>query len=157
MNQVTMKAVLEQSLVVHNYAMINGYSAFSGVSLVGSFTEDSTPPPGGNSYTNGTDVDLKDRKTKTSTIDVTGNGDSGSITVDVDIKHTWVGDLKLTLVAPSGAKAVLREYTGGSADNINETYYVNASTVERNGTWKLQVRDNANGDTGYIDSWTINF
>jgi len=139
------------------YAMINGYTAFSGVSLVGSFTEDSTPPPGDDSYTNDTDVNIKDRKTKTSTIDVTGSGDSGSITVDVDIKHTWVGDLKLTLVSPSGAKAVLREYTGGSADDINETYYVNASTIERNGTWKLQVRDNVSGDTGYIDSWTINF
>jgi len=124
---------------------------------VGSYTEAVTPPPGGNSYTNDTDVNINDYRTRTSTIDVTANGDSGSISIDVDIKHTWVGDLKLTLVAPNGATAVLREYSGGSANDILESYNINATGVERNGTWQLQVRDNAGGDVGYIDSWTINF
>jgi serine protease len=139
------------------YVMLDGYSAFSGVSLVGNYTDASTTPPSSGSYSNNSNVTIRDNATVTSTIDVTGSGDSGAITIDVDIKHTWVGDLKLTLVAPSGASAVLREYTGGSADNIVESYNINATGVERNGTWKLQVNDNAGGDTGYIDSWTVNF
>jgi serine protease len=142
------------------HVMMNGYSAYSGVSLVGSYTEAGNPPPPPpeeESYTNNNNVNLKDRRTKTSSIDVTGNGDSGTITVDVDIKHSYVGDLKITLVAPSGEKSVLREYTGGSANDIFATYSISASGIERNGEWKLQVRDNVRGDTGYIDSWTINF
>ena len=139
------------------HVMLNGYSTFSGVSLVGSYTDPSTPPPGGGSYSNDSNIRISDRKTSTSVIDVTGSGDSGSITVNVDIKHTWVGDLKLTLVTPSGASAVLREYTGGSADNIVATYTLNATGIERNGNWSLKVYDKASGDTGYIDSWSIDF
>ncbi|XOV81157.1 MAG: S8 family serine peptidase [Aestuariibacter sp.] len=139
------------------YVMMNGYSSFSGVTLVGSYNDGTPPPPGGDSYTNDSNVNLKDFRTRTSTIDVNGSGDSGSITVSVDIKHTWVGDLKLTLEAPNGASAVLREYEGGSADDILESYNLDASGIDRNGDWKLKVRDNARGDTGYIDSWTITF
>jgi serine protease len=52
---------------------------------------------------------------------------------------------------------VLHNRTGGSADNINTTYTVNLSTEALNGTWKLRVNDNAGGDTGRIDSWSITF
>lgn len=47
--------------------------------------------------------------------------------------------------------------SGGSADNINTTYNVNLSSEALNGTWKLRVNDNYNGDTGYINSWSITF
>ncbi len=139
------------------HVMLRAYSAFSGVSLVGSFDDVTTPPPSTDTYSNNTDVNIVDRSTVTSAIDVTGNGASGSITVDVDIKHTYVGDLTLTLVAPSGETVTLRQNTGGSSDNINETYNVNSGSIERNGQWTLRVNDNARQDTGYIDSWTINF
>lgn len=139
------------------YVMVRGYSAFNGVSLVGNYSDASNPPPGGGSYTNNTDVSISDRNTSTSVIDVTGTGDSGSVTIIVDIKHTWVGDLKLTLVSPTGTSAVLREYTGGSADDITDSYVIDATGIDRNGNWSLQVYDNASGDTGYIDTWTINF
>jgi subtilisin-like proprotein convertase family protein len=45
----------------------------------------------------------------------------------------------------------------GSADNINQTYNVNLSSEPLNGTWRLRVNDNANADTGYINSWSITF
>ncbi len=139
------------------YVLLNGYSAFSGVSLVGSYTDEVVTPPGGGSYTNGTNVNIRNKRTAVSSIDVTGSGDSGAITIDVDIKHTYIGDLKVTLIAPSGASAVLHNHTGGSADDIFQSYSINATGVERNGNWRLEVYDNANGDTGIIDSWTINF
>ncbi|WP_211371904.1 proprotein convertase P-domain-containing protein [Marilutibacter maris] len=34
---------------------------------------------------------------------------------------------------------------------------MNLSSEALNGTWKLRVNDNANQDTGYIDSWNITF
>ena len=32
---------------------------------------------------------------------------------------------------------------------------LNLSSELLNGTWKLRVNDNAAGDTGYINSWSI--
>lgn len=139
------------------HVMLRAYSSYSGVSLVGSYTDNSGGGGTGDSYTNATDVTINDNSTVTSSISVGGSGDAGSITVDVDIKHTYVGDLTLVLEAPSGATVTLRDRTGGSANDILETYNVNAAGQERNGTWKLRVTDNATWDTGYIDSWTINF
>ena len=52
---------------------------------------------------------------------------------------------------------MLHNRSGGSTDNINSTYTVNLSSEVLNGTWNLRVNDNANGDTGYINSWSITF
>ncbi len=142
------------------YVMVRAFSGYSGVSLVGSFTEATGGGGGGGaqSFTNNSNVSLQDRRTKTSTIAVNRSGDSGNITIDVDIKHTYRGDLRITLVAPTGASVVLKNTNSSdSADNVLETYSVNATGVDSSGDWKLQVYDRYRGDTGYIDSWTINF
>jgi subtilisin-like proprotein convertase family protein len=49
----------------------------------------------------------------------------------------------------------LHNRTGGSADNLNQTFTVNLSSETTNGTWNLRVRDAASLDTGYVDSWTL--
>ncbi len=139
------------------HVMVRAYSSYSGVSLVGSYSE---PSGGGGaeSFTNNSNVTIRDRRTATSTIAVNRSGDAGSITIDVDIKHTYRGDLKITLVSPTGASVVLKDTSSSdSADNVLETYSVNAAGVNASGDWKLQVYDRYRGDTGYIDSWTINF
>jgi subtilisin-like proprotein convertase family protein len=108
--------------------------------------------------TNGTDVTIPDNTTVESPITIagcTGNGSSTS-TVEVHIVHTYIGDLVVTLVAPDGSTYVLQSRTGGSTDNIDQTYTVNLSSETRNGTWKLRVQDAASLDTGYINSWTLN-
>jgi serine protease len=61
------------------------------------------------------------------------------------------------LVAPDGSLYLLHNRSGGSTDNIIKTYTVNLSSENINGTWQLRVKDNANGDTGKIDSWSITF
>jgi subtilisin-like proprotein convertase family protein len=76
--------------------------------------------------------------------------------VEVHIVHTYIGDLIVNLVAPDGSLYLLHNQTGGSADNINQTYTVNLSSEVANGTWRLRVQDAASLDTGYIDSWTLN-
>ncbi|MEU2184571.1 S8 family peptidase [Streptomyces thermolilacinus] len=118
-----------------------------------------TPTPGG-TFTNTTNVTISDNTTVTSAITVTGvTGNAPStLKVDVDIKHTWRGDLVIDLVAPDGSLYRLKNSSGSdSADNVIGTYTVNASSEVANGTWKLQVRDVASGDTGYIDSWGLTF
>jgi PKD repeat protein len=114
---------------------------------------------GAQTYTNATDVTIVDNGTVESTIAVsgrTGNGQAAT-PVAVSIVHTYIGDLKVDLVAPDGTVYVLHNRTGGSADNIATTYTVNLSTEALNGTWRLRVNDNATQDTGRIDSWSITF
>lgn len=75
----------------------------------------------------------------------------------MNIVHTYIGDLKVDLVAPDGSVYTLHNRAGGSTANINQQYSVNASSEVANGTWKLRVNDNAGGDTGFIDSWSLGF
>ena len=138
------------------YVMLRGYSAYSGVTLTGSY---STGGGGTQTYSNGTDVAIGDNTTVSSPITVSGRSGNApaSTPVAVNIVHTYRGDLKVDLVAPDGSVYVLHNRTGGSADNINSTYNVNLSSEALNGTWNLRVNDNAGGDIGYINSWSITF
>ncbi|UYQ63145.1 S8 family peptidase [Streptomyces peucetius] len=117
-------------------------------------------PPTGNVFTNSANVNIYDNATVTSSIAVSGiSGNAPSaLKIDVDIKHTYRGDLKVEIVAPNGASAVLKNTSSGdSADNVITTYTVDASGVAASGTWKLRVTDAYSGDTGYIDSWSLTF
>ncbi|MEU4639143.1 S8 family peptidase [Micromonospora sp. NPDC023814] len=118
-----------------------------------------TPPPTtGCTQTNGTDVTIRDNATVESTITIagcTGNA-SATSTVAVNLVHTYIGDLVVSLVAPDGSAYTLHNRSGGSADNIKQTYTVNLSAEVANGTWKLRVQDAGAGDTGYLNSWTLN-
>jgi subtilisin-like proprotein convertase family protein len=75
--------------------------------------------------------------------------------VSVTIVHTYIGDLVVDLVAPDGTVYNLHNRTGGSTDNLSQTYTRNLSSEATNGTWNLRVRDAASADVGYIDSWTL--
>ncbi|MCP9974866.1 S8 family peptidase [Streptomyces somaliensis] len=119
-----------------------------------------TPPPPGSRFENTADYTIRDSATVESPVtvaNVAGNAPS-TLKVEVNIQHTYIGDLRVQLVAPDGSAYLLKDYsTGGSADNINTTYTVNASSEVANGTWKLRVTDNARYDTGKIDSWALQF
>ncbi|XIE80289.1 M4 family metallopeptidase [Streptomyces sp. SBR177] len=116
--------------------------------------------PGGTVFTNDTDVSIPDNGVAvTSSVNVTGvTGNAPSnLQVGVNIVHTYIGDLVVDLIAPDGSVYNLHNRAGGSADNINQTYTVNASTEVANGTWKLRVQDKASIDTGYINSFKLTF
>jgi serine protease len=110
-------------------------------------------------YTNGTDVTIRDNATVESSISVSGRTGlaSSTTTVAVDIRHTFIGDLLVQLVAPDGSLYTLHNRTGTSTDNIIRSYTVNLSSEPLNGTWRLRVNDNASQDTGFINSWSITF
>ncbi|MER7576738.1 S8 family serine peptidase [Streptomyces sp. NPDC126514] len=118
----------------------------------------STPPPG-KYFENTGDFAIGDNTTVESPITVsgvTGNAPA-TLKVGVNIVHTYIGDLKVDLIAPDGTVYTVHNRSGGSTDNISQVYTVNASAEVANGTWKLRVNDNAGGDTGRIDSWNITF
>ncbi|WP_285606794.1 S8 family peptidase [Actinokineospora globicatena] len=107
--------------------------------------------------TNSADYTIRDNATVSSPVTVancTGRA-SATATVAVNIVHTYIGDLVVTLVAPDGSTYVLHNRAGGSADNINRSYTVNLSSENKNGTWNLRVSDQYVNDTGYINSWTL--
>lgn len=111
-----------------------------------------------NVFENTTDYAIADNATVDSPITVNRTGNAPStLKVDVNIVHTYIGDLKVDLVAPDGTLYNLHNRTGGSADNIVKAVTVNASSEVANGVWKLRVNDNANLDTGKIDSWKLTF
>ena len=122
-----------------------------------------TPPPpptgGTQTYTNSADYQIRDNTTVESPIAVSGrsgNAPTGA-SVAVDIRHTYRGDLLVQLVAPDGSLYTISNRAGTSSDNLIGTYTINLSTELLNGTWKLRVNDNAGGDIGYINSWSITF
>jgi hypothetical protein len=94
----------------------------------------------------------------TSSITISGcnRNASKTTTIAVKITHTYVGDLKIDLVAPDGTVYNLKpKGEGGSSDNINKTYTKDVSAEAANGAWKLRVQDQAFYDVGTIDSWTL--
>ncbi|MEU6277551.1 M4 family metallopeptidase [Streptomyces populi] len=109
-------------------------------------------------YANGTRVDIPDLGPAVeSPITITGRPGNASATTEVyvDIVHTYRGDLTVDLVGPDGTVYSLLNRSGGSADNVDQTFTVDASAQPVDGTWKLRVRDLASIDVGYIRQWRI--
>ncbi|MBT2898329.1 M4 family metallopeptidase [Streptomyces sp. McG3] len=141
----------EYAAVAHAWAGIN----------VGARPGGGNPDPGGKVFENTTAVTIPDAGaavTSSVTVSgVTGNAPS-TLKADVNITHTWRGDLVVDLVAPDGTAYRLKNSSSGdSADNVVATYTVNASSEVANGVWKLKVQDIARQDTGRINSFKLTF
>ncbi|MFE1558403.1 S8 family serine peptidase, partial [Streptomyces sp. NPDC058734] len=87
-------------------------------------------PPAGKYFENTADFAIGDNTTVESPIAVTGvTGNApATLKVGVNIAHTYIGDLKVDLIAPDGTVYTVHNRAGGSTDNINQTYTVNASS-----------------------------
>ena len=141
------------------HVRLKAYSTFSGVSLVGNYTAGGGGGSTPQTYSNTADYQIRDNTTVDSPITVSGRSGNApsNASVAVNVVHTYRGDLKVDLVAPDGSLYNISNRAGGSADNLVGTYTINLSSEALNGTWRLRVNDNAGGDTGYINSWSITF
>ncbi|MBM7771666.1 subtilisin family serine protease [Actinokineospora baliensis] len=117
------------------------------------------PDPTCGPGTNGDDVTIPDGGSAVSSSVTIANctGKAPTTTsVKVDINHTYTGDLNVLLIGPSGQAYSLQRAGGASSPSgIHQTFTVDASAENRNGTWKLQVTDIFTYDTGNIDTWTL--
>ncbi|WBB96467.1 S8 family serine peptidase [Solwaraspora sp. WMMA2080] len=131
----------------------------SSATRTATFTLTVIGPGGSCTGTNGTDVAIPDSGSwVSSSISISGcsSTPSSSSTVDVNIQHTYRGDLIVDLIAPDGSSYRLKSWAFfDGADNVIETYTVNLSSETANGTWQLRVRDIFSGDTGYINTWSL--
>ncbi|WP_391652941.1 M28 family peptidase [Streptomyces tamarix] len=119
-----------------------------------------TEPPTGDTYQNTADVAIPDNGAAvTSSVTVSGRTGNApaALKVGVDIVHTWRGDLVIDLLAPDGTAYRLKNSGNDSADNVQETYTVDASSEVANGTWRLRVQDVGPYDTGYISAFSLTF
>jgi serine protease len=139
--------------------LIDGYSAYSGASLVATHNGSDNGGQAPSNYSNQNAMAIPDNSAlgATSEIDVLRSGDSGTVTVAVDISHSYVGDLNVTLTSPTGGQVVLHENTGGSANDIRTSFQANFTGFESKGNWKLKAVDSARQDTGTINSWSLSF
>lgn len=117
-------------------------------------------------------VPIKDNSEKNPAIVEIPIGDNQPlkrVSARLDITHTYRGDLKATLFAPSdrsetGSPVILHERTGGSVDDLNDEYNSDShgpmqKLVGRNpyGTWRFEVSDHAPQDEGYMNSVSLEF
>jgi M6 family metalloprotease-like protein len=96
------------------------------------------------------------------TLAATSAATIGSVEVSVDISHTWIGDLRVSVRSPSGTEAILHDGTGESADNIVKTFTAaNAPPLATlagqpaGGTWQLSVVDRSAQDEGKLNEWKV--
>lgn len=136
------------------HVLVHAYDTFSGASLLAQYNQ-SQPLV----YTNNSNVNIPDNNPSgaTSSITVGLNGTAGNLRVSYNIVHTYRGDLRVELLAPNGQVTTLRNPSGGGADNLDESVTTNQGNAPAAGTWQLRVTDVYSQDTGYINSWQIEF
>jgi len=91
----------------------------------------------------------------------------GDLDVAVDISHTYIGDIVVSLTSPTGQTVTLHNRSGGSTENIVQTYDDESLAPDgpgalsdfdlemATGTWTLTISDQASGDTGTLNSWSL--
>lgn len=76
--------------------------------------------------------------------------------VSVDISHSWIGDLIVSLTSPAGTTAILHNRTGGNGTSIVQTFTSSAFNGESTlGEWVLNASDHAADDTGTLNNWSM--
>ncbi|MCH2038967.1 MAG: proprotein convertase P-domain-containing protein, partial [Rickettsiales bacterium] len=113
------------------------------------------------------------------TITLGGNIEIDKIEVDINIDHTWWGDLQIKLISPDNTESILLDRIGINPDNGNGinsgfgmigTSFFNVTetnltfTLTSNafwgeqsaGDWTLQVIDLQGADTGTLIDWQLN-
>lgn len=111
------------------------------------------------------DQPIPDLQTVAFTLEVPDTTPVSSVSVAVDIKHTYVGDLVVSLEAPARlgiAPIVLHNRTGGSRNNLKRIYeattargLVALAGRDCHGSWTLRVQDAAAEDTGTLVTFSL--
>ncbi len=84
------------------------------------------------------------------------------IKCSVDITHSYIADLVVTLISPSGTAVVLHNRAGRSSNDIHTKFDIRSvpgliafSGELVKGDWVLHVQDLATGDRGRLKKWSL--
>ena len=115
-----------------------------------------------------TPIAIVDNTEITSFVEISDTYCIGDMDIELDITHTYIGDLIVELESPTGVVVRLHDRSGGGDDNLNVIYDDDGGTLPDGpgeladfageivtGTWTLRVSDNAGADQGSLDSWTL--
>jgi subtilisin family serine protease len=108
---------------------------------------------------------IADFGTATAVVNVPDQLPIKSLRAAIDIEHSWVGDLTVTLQPPpavAGQPILLHARAGGSEDNLRKTYdFVSTPGLQSlegkaiTGDWTLSVSDAEAQDEGVLKSFTL--
>jgi len=77
-------------------------------------------------------------------------------TAEVDITHTWIGDLRITLTSPDGTEVVLHDHEGEDQRDLHAIYEPPEFIGESSGgNWVLFILDAGPSDVGRLNLWTL--
>jgi len=92
----------------------------------------------------------------TSTIHVAEDRLILGASAEVDITHTWIGDLRITLTSPEGTEVVLHDFEGEDQRDLHEIYQPSEFIGESSGgAWVLFILDAGPNDVGRLNYWTL--
>ena len=82
--------------------------------------------------------------------------------LSLDITHSWIGDLRISLHSPEGTEVILHGRSGREKDNIVKTYtFSNTPALGElegeliSGDWRLHISDHQGADLGKLNEWRI--
>lgn len=85
-----------------------------------------------------------------------------SIQVVVELEHSFLGDVEVSLISPSNQTLLLQGRTLGRRTSFKGTYSLQTTPLlarvigrSAQGRWQLRVTDNAIGDTGTLKGWQL--
>lgn len=131
-------------------------------------------------HASGLPLNLPDVRSTTVTMSIGSSMVIQNLAVRLNVSHTWVGDLLITLRGPSGQTVTLINRRGGSGQNLTDTVFSDSASTSIasgvapfnsifrpesplsvfNGTnvrgyWTLTISDQAAGNTGRLNSWSL--
>lgn len=111
------------------------------------------------------DFPVEDYETTEFPITVSGEPEvlsASNIRLNLNLLHTFIGDLVITIIDPGGNEYYISNSEGGGDDDLllvdkplSELGV--PATFFANGDWTLKITDQASGDTGTLVSWGLNF
>lgn len=111
------------------------------------------------------DTPIPDLQTVTFTLEVPDATPVEALTTGIDLRHTYIGDLVITLTPPAATGVgpiTLHQRAGGSRNNLRKTYDATSTPAlagfagkNCKGNWTLEIRDAAALDSGTLVSFSL--
>jgi len=101
------------------------------------------------------DAPIRDLDQTTDTINVSTSGAVEGVEIELDIEHSYIGDLLITLVKEN-VEVELHRQTGASDSHLVRSYTSTAfDGLDRSGEWRLVIEDRAEEDEGRLIYWAL--